>query len=434
MHSDSALRKGFLWNTAGNLVYMLCQYAFSILVLRLAGETGSGLFNLAQSYTNIFLTVASYGMYSFQVSDARDKYPQYCYIQSRVATVSLATAMCACSIALGALALGYSVEQCACILLYHGYRMVESSTDVFNAIEQKHMRLDIVGKTYALRGVVSLAIFMAALAATHDVALTLTLMLSANLVLFIGFTLPRARPFYKREYAGRRALAALLTECLPLVVYSALNTTAASLPKILMEQVLGGDKLGIYGPVTAPVLMLQVGASYLFTPFITVFSQSYADRDAHRFWDAVLSVQGIVTALLPVGWLVAHFLGGWGLSVFVGQGSEAYQYLLAPMVVSAVLTAMVLFYSMVLTVMRCMRGLIFANVLGIAAAALISRPFMLRWDMQGATFASIAALLVQAACLGFVLVRRARRHFSAGPHRPAQEPDGLPSDAADTLE
>lgn len=111
MYDAKALRKGVLWNTGGNMVYMACQFIFSMLVVRLAGETGSGLFNLAQSYANISLTIASYGMYSFQVSDARNKYSTSCYIKSRFATVSIATGVCASLIAFGGLFLGYGLMQ-----------------------------------------------------------------------------------------------------------------------------------------------------------------------------------------------------------------------------------------------------------------------------------------------------------------------------------
>ena len=106
-----------------------------------------------------------------------------------------------------------------------------------------------------------------------------------------------------------------------------------------------------------------------------MFADSYARRDKKGFFKAVFAVQGIVLALLPLGLAVAHFLGRWGLATFVSPGLADYQYLLGPMVVSAILTALVLFYSMVLTVMRCMKGLIVANVCAIAVSALaVHRP------------------------------------------------------------
>ena len=97
----------------------------------------------------------------------------------------------------------------------------------------------------------------------------------------------------------------------------------------------------------------------------------------------------------------------------MGAGLESYAYLLAPMVVSAVLTAMMLFYSMVLTVMRCMRGLIFANVCGIITAACISSPCIRRWELPGTTFATIGALCVQCVCLVAITLVNARRHFAS---------------------
>ena len=74
-------------------------------------------------------------------------------------------------------------------------------------------------------------------------------------------------------------MRALLFECAPLAVYTALSTTAASLPKIVLQQQMGNRAIGIYGPVTQPVLLLQTGATYLFIPFINVFTDSYAAKD-----------------------------------------------------------------------------------------------------------------------------------------------------------
>ena len=447
MGDAKRMRSGFLWNTAGQLTYMVCQFGFTLLIVRLAGDSGSSLFNLALTYTNIFLTIAQYGMYSFQVSDVHNKYPQYCYVRSRAYTIALATAVCGVTLTFCAAALGYTALQCGCIFLYHAYRMMESATDVYNAVAHKHLRLDIVGKTYALRGVLSLAVFVLVLprarvlllggqtseeararAAQLAVVVTVAAMFAVNLLFFLLYTLRRTKPYCQRQPVARARVMALLWECAPLAVYSALNTTTASLPKIVLDQVAGGDALGIYGPVTAPVLLSQVCATYLFTPFINVFASSYAEGDRRGFWRVVGAVQVLVAALLPAGLLVAKFIGPWGLEVFVGAGKSAYSDLLGPMVVSAVLTALVLFYSMVLTVMRYMRGLIIANVCGILTAAAGSVPGIRAWDMQGTTIAAIIALLVQAGCLlGFILTR-ARRHFTQPP-RPAQEPDGLPSDA-----
>lgn len=431
MNDAGTLRRNFLWNTFGQLTYMACQFLCGILVVGLAGEQVSGIYNTALTATGIFLSIASYGMYSFQVSDLERKYADSVYIRSRVWTCALAVVLCVGFVGVNALTgeNPYSARQSASVLLFLGYRMVESFTDIYNAVDQRAGRLDIVGKTYAMRGAVTLASFTLTLRLTRDIVLTLSLMLGAGLAVFFLYSLPKARAFCTPGEAAPARVALLLWECAPLAVYSFLNTTTASIPKLTLARRMGEAALGVYGPVTQPVLLLQVGATYLFNPFITVFADSYARRDKKGFWRAVLGVQGVVLALLPLGLLAAAVLGRWGLATFVSPALAEYHYLLAPMVVSAVLTALVLFYSMVLTVMRCMKGLIAANLCAIAVSWLASGPCIARWRLQGATYAAVAAQLVQLALLGAIALYMARRHFSAqGPLPKPDDPfDGLPS-------
>ncbi|MEG1381912.1 MAG: lipopolysaccharide biosynthesis protein [Ruthenibacterium sp.] len=414
METRQSLRRNFLWNTAGSLIYFACQWLFTILAVRLAGVYVSGLLMMALTVTNVFLSIASYGMYNYQVSDTAQKYAQSTYIHSRIITCSLATFACICYIILVLIVkkTPYGAEQILCIFLVLGYRLIESVTDVYNAIDQKHGRLDIVGKTYAARGVLSLALFAVTLRITTNLPITLVLMLLGNLAFFVLYTKPQAKQFYEKSKTEWRTIFALLVECAPLAIYCFLNTSAASIPKIMLELVLGNDALGIYGPVTAPVLLLQVGATYLFTPFITIFSDKYAQRDKKGFARAIGSVLAIILVLLPIGLLISHFLGAWGLATFVSEGLVEYSYLLAPMVFSAVLTALVLFFSMVLTIMRCMRGLIFANVCGIVVALLCSVKCIETWGMQGTTYAAILALLAQTVCLVCVMFQQAKQYFS----------------------
>ena len=120
MGDAKQLRRNFLWNTFGQIIYMVCHFLFGILILSLAGAEQSGIFTTAISATGIFLSIASYGMYNFQVSDAHEKYTQSCYIRSRAYTVALASAVCMVFTLAGALRAenAYSALQCACITMH----------------------------------------------------------------------------------------------------------------------------------------------------------------------------------------------------------------------------------------------------------------------------------------------------------------------------
>ena len=44
MGDAKQLRRNFLWNTFGQIVYMVCHFLFGILILSLAGAEQSGIF------------------------------------------------------------------------------------------------------------------------------------------------------------------------------------------------------------------------------------------------------------------------------------------------------------------------------------------------------------------------------------------------------
>ncbi|MEG1579396.1 MAG: hypothetical protein RR336_11600, partial [Oscillospiraceae bacterium] len=118
--------------------------------------------------------------------------------------------------------------------------------------------------------------------------------------------------------------------------------------------------------------------------------------------------------LLPVGLVGAAVVGEWGLKVFVSKDAVPYAYLLLPMVVAAVETAMVLFASMLLTILRVLKGLVIANCAGIAVSLLASVPLIRMFSMQGATYSAILALTVQLACLIAFGIYGAKKYFKSG--------------------
>ncbi len=410
------IKRNFLWNTVGSLTYFAAQWLFTLLVWRFGNiqtaTQNAGLLNISLTLTNTFLALASYGMYNYQVSDLTGKFNNTSYVYSRNFTCFTAVMLCAVYVfGVGFFNTPYAIPQILCIFFMLLFRMVESKTDVYNAILQKNYRLDLVGKTYALRGIISLLCFVVCLALTNSVTTTLFVLLLFNVSIYLFFTKRIIKPFYNKEETNFSQVKALLIVCAPLALYSILSTASANIPKILLERIHGAEILGIYGSVTAPVLLLQIGATYLFTPFITYFANYYNSKNKAAFYKILLKVSAAIFALMPLGFLVAHFLGEWGLATFVNANLSQYQYLLMPMVICAVLAAYVLFVSMVLTVMREIKGLILANVFGIITAFVVSVPLINAFNMQGTSFAAIAALLVQTAFLCVFLILKIKKSF-----------------------
>lgn len=409
---QGTLKSNFIWNTVGNMALYACQWLMSVLVVNLSAPStlaaNSGLLALAMTASNMYVSMAGYGMRSYQVSDIHHRFCPQSYIRSRLYTCAAALVLCA----VFCLANGYTALQLATVMLFLLYRLTESLSDVFHGIAQQAERMDVIGKGCLLRSVGSFAAFLAVLALTQNITVTVAAMAAVAYAVLLGYEIPRCRRLMPACEQAGEGVRKLLLACTPLALYMVFNTIIASAPKLFLQSIMGEETLGIYNPVTSPVLILQTAATYIFVPLITLFTHAYEEKNRKKFCSVTAVVGALMLAMLPAGWLVCRYLGQWGLELlFPATGYSAYAYLLSPMVVSAVLTSLVMFFNMLLTVMRCIKGLTAAAVCGLAAALACSAPMITRWQMQGATYALNAALAAQLAVQLAVFAAVCVKHF-----------------------
>lgn len=401
MKQQTNLKRNLLFNTAGNLIYFFCQWLITGLLVKVLSpeETGvinTGILATAMAASNMFLTLSSYGMRNFQVSDT-GKYSDTTYIRSRYLTFSVSVLLCFGT----SLVLGYRGTQLVAIILWLLYKLVESLTDVYHGCAQKTDRMDVIGISYAVRGVMSVLVFAAVMLISGNIIHALLALAVSSYLFSVWYDIARNLKFVNKsaEKESFKPVFALLLECLPLAVYSFLSTTSASVPRLMLERICGTELMGIFNLVNSPVMILQVGIAFLFSPFVGTFTGYLSDGNTKGF----IKTTGVITAVVFGLGVVAEggvlLLGRFGLRLLYGSEIAEYSYLLPPMVLTAVLTCVSIFYCMLLTILRDMKGLIISNAAGIAASFAASLILIPHLDMVGAALAASAALLCQCICL-----------------------------------
>jgi len=404
--NSKQLKKNLLYNTVGNAIYYISQWLVTAwlvtgvplgLSLPDKGVENAGLLATAATLCNIFINLAGFGMRTYQVSDTAGEYTDSDYANSRWFTVTVACVLC-----MGwAIFVGYGDKQLLAVLLFMLFKMMEPLTDVWHGMLQKAERMDTIGIAYALRAVVSAGAFALALKLSESLMLALFAMMAATVALCLLYDRRKAMQVRVKGELQLDRIWQLLAQCLPLAAYAFLNTASANLPKIYLERLQGVDMAGLYSLVNSPVLILQVGVTYLFSPFITLFAQKLQQKDRGGFLRMALTVTAVVGIAGVLGVFGCSLFGKWGLNLLYGNDKvTSLSILLYPMVVGVVFNCLSIFWCMLLTVLREMRGLIWANLAGIVTAALISGPLIRRYALAGTSYASILAMAVQCVCLG----------------------------------
>lgn len=286
-------KQNMLWNSAGSMTYLACQWLVTVLVVRLsAGYDDAGLLSLAMSVVGIFGTFANYKMGTYQISDIRRENDLAEYLGFRCLTLGLAFVAC----------MVYAYLTCApyalaTIALFFVFKAVGLLIDILHGADQQHRRMDYIGKSFIAQGLSTLAAFVAVFWFTRNLNLAIVGMTASALGVLVLFDIPKAGQFERVCLRLSRSKALFfLKVSFPAVLASLAASAIFAIPKQYLAMTSGDAALGIYASVAAPALVIQMGAMYLYglsstssratssTGIFRVSSSCWGKRSAVSSW------------------------------------------------------------------------------------------------------------------------------------------------------
>lgn len=405
-----SLQQNMIWNMGGSIFYLGCQWLLTVIVVWISGYAVAGGLTLATTVCNPFYGIASYGMRNYQVSDIEGRYTDGTYIYSRIITGILSMALCVGFVFVNQ----YTIQQRICILLYMVFKLSEATFDVYAGIYQKAWRMDYIGKSMVARGILSLLFFVILLKVTGNLAITIGGMAVAGFLVVVFYDAHEVSKLTDTKLnLDQKAVKSLLIACFPLVVYVFLSSAINAVPRYFIELFMGEEQLGYYGAIATPTLIVQMAATYIFNPLVTVFAEKYTQKDKKGFWQLLkkccMGILG-VSALAFVG---AGLFGKLALGIIYSSNKEIlnYTYLLLPLIGCTILTAFSWFLGGLLTVIRDFKGLIISNVVAITLSIFSSWILVKSMGLQGGNVALLITLLVEILIMILCLVRKVKKAF-----------------------
>ena len=399
------IKQNIIWNSAGSIVNLSCQWLMSIIIVRLSnGYNAAGVFALASSIYSMFAAVGQYRMKTYQISDVRHENSTGEYLAFRFITCGIALVLCA----------GYSFLTCtpdswAAILLFACWKSASLIIEVLHANDQIHGRMDYIGQSLALQGVGSLIICSAFLASFRSLELALLAMTIYVTVLGIVLDLPRTLQFGSLEpRICSDKVIRLLARCFPIVLAGIAVSSAPSLPRQLLSAVCGAEALGIYASIASPIAIIQMSSSYIYGPLLTTYSLYFARGEAKNF-NMLLVKTTATIALVGLGATFAVIFFGEPLLVFLyGESIREYTYLMIPMVPFAVITGYMWFINDLLISVREFHGSTVGGVLSLLAALAVMFPLIDHFGMNGVTYTGMLSCAMSLAVMMLFLSLRLR--------------------------
>lgn len=397
---NKTIARNFMWYSIGSIIYMFGMWVITYLVVIISGPADAGLLALVISSTNVFYTISVWGMRTYQVSDLQGKFADTTYIISRFITCGFS--MLACTVFV--FVKGFTVVQIYCILLYMVLKISEALADVYNGIVQRHWRMDIIGKSYIVRAILMVAAFSLVLELTSSLLLAIVAMMICSFAVIISYdilqTVKIAHVKIKFAFQG---IDKLLITCAPLIICSFLYSFNMLIPRLFLEDIYGTEVLGYYSAIAAPVLIIQLLASFIYAPLIPLFSKSHTEKNTRVFARLLAKTSLIILALSVVSIIGCYIFGDWGLSILFSskKGVLEYSYLLIPTVLTVICTAYIWLLNGIITAIRQIKFLLISAIIGSVICVVISKYCI---ESYGANGINVAAIIVQMVQIILLLV------------------------------
>lgn len=396
-----SLKQNMFWNSFGSMIYLGCQWLITVLVVRISnGYDAAGALALAMSVYNTFSPLALYRMYTYQVSDVSHENSVGEYLSFRIITSCIAFV----------LIIAYSVITCPreswlVIFIFSLYKIASLLIDVLHGLDQQHERMDYVGRSLALQGVVSIVVFCVVELFLQSLVLTLLFMTVGMILVGLLYDLPRSRRFEQVSLGiSKRKTLHLLGYCLPIVIGAIACGAAPSIPRQFLAYYDGQAALGVYASVAAPVTIIQMGASYIYNPLLGYFSDAYANQDMRRL--AVLLGKACLGIVLlgAISALALELVGRQLLTLMYGESIAPYTYLMLPIIACSLVTAYVWFLNDILVAFRNFKGSVIGNAIAVALSVPAAMLLIPVYGMNGVSFAHFASYGISAVVMLVSLV------------------------------
>ncbi|MBX3234787.1 MAG: oligosaccharide flippase family protein [Nitrospiraceae bacterium] len=411
----TSLGRAAIWTGLGDATYALCQWAVLMVLARLGTTEMVGQYALALAVTAPVVIFANLGLRPLQSTDARDQFTFDEYLRLRL------SATCIALLVIAVLALQYRLQTAAIVMAVGVAKAVESVSDVYFGLLQKHERMALIARSLALKGIVSIIAFTVGFMISGTLLGAVCGLVLAWVAVLGVYDLPNgrvvlgrpvhARPLYDGiDWSRLRRLAGL---AVPLGIGSMLLSLNTSIPRYVVESYWGERALGLYAGmvyvgVAAGMLVNSVGQTV--TPRL---SREWAAGAVSSFNRLLLGFGLLAAAWGTLGIALAWFAGEWFLGLLYGKQfsdeSGVFVWVMGAAAVSHL--ASVMGFGMTAARIIMSQSVQFACValVGLSTAYLLIPRFGIRGAVWSLGLSWAFQLMLSFACLAGESVRRLQR-------------------------
>ncbi|MFN9614742.1 MAG: lipopolysaccharide biosynthesis protein [Dolichospermum sp.] len=407
-NKNITLRRNFSWTFIGNLIYSGCQWGMLVVLAKLGNPEMVGTFTLGLAVTAPVMMFSNLQLRDIQTTDAKNHYLFNDYLGLRLITTGLALPI----ILWITLATGYKGETAIVIILIGFAKGLESISDVFYGLLQKHEKMDRMAISVMMKGPLSLLMLSIGTYISGSIVWGVLGLVIAWACILLIWDIPSYRWLINKftsegeipdSLEGKTAkprwqlgtIRKLIWLSLPLGLVMMLISLNANIPRYFLEHSLGKKELGVFAALAYLIVAGNMVVSALGSAARPRLAKYYAGANVSAYQKLLFQLVAIACLLGLSGILVAWVAGGQILTIVYQPEYAKYTDLLIWLMVTAGIGYVSSFLGEGMTAARYFRTQIPLFIVVTSTSAISSFWFIPKNGLKGAAIALMIAEIVR---------------------------------------
>lgn len=392
MEKGKNFKSNFIWNIIGTGLNAFNSFFFLIAVTRLNGINDAGIFTLAFSTACILYVIGVYAGRVFQVTDSDGKATDKEYIINRIISCLLMMIITIIFVIIK----NYNFYKSSIFILLSFYKCLEAFSDVLYGIMQKNDILNKVGKSYFIKGFISIIGFIAVDALTHNLILSCATIIMIWIFIIVFYDIKNIKNIvdFKNKAKIDNVLKIFKSGFFVFGI-TLLSLYIMNAPKYSIDSFLTEDIQAIFGIIVMPATIMGLIGQFLIHPYLNEIVRLYKEKNKKALNKLILKIIAYISGFGIIAAIASYLLGVPVLNLVYGINLNGYQIHLVAIIIASTLYNIGVIYSSVLTTVRC-TFIQFIIYTAVSVFALISSDvFTMKQGINGAVMAYFAIMFLQ---------------------------------------
>lgn len=403
---EATEKEKFIWNMLGSISNAMSTVILSISVNRLLDESSGGMFSFAYSNAQLMLVIGGFEVRPYQSTDIEEKYKFNTYFTFRILSCLLMLVASTMYVLIG----DFDHTKSRVLILLSLFKMVEAFSDVYGGRFQQRDRIDLSGKTFFVRVVVSTIAFILLVATTRSLVIASSGMFIVSFALFFVYDY---RFIFEEDKKNLRiyfdGMGGLFKDVLPLFIGNFLMMYISNAPKYAIDNYYGNEVQNVYNILFMPAFVINLFSIFIFRPMLITMTNDWREKRLKKLSSLIAKIYGAIGAITLVVSICAWLLGIPVLSLLYNLNLSEHRKDLMLVMLAGGVAAVVTFAYYIITILRQQKWILIGYIVAFIYAFFVSNVFVKQFAIKGAIISYGSAVALLALIFTAVIIISIRR-------------------------